>query len=79
MTRLPARFNHAGANEQMSLAELGIVPVSSVVGEVIVVIADPLGQFGIGGLCGTKAGNKFGDLALVRATVPDAGRSIECV
>ena len=61
--RLAAGFDNTGANEQMLFAELGIVHTSGVGGKVVGVVADLVGQFGIGGLDGTEAGDQFGDLA----------------
>ena len=64
--RLAAGFDHTGANEQVLFAELGVVHASGVGGKVVGVIADLPGQFGIGGMNTTEAGDEFGDLAFVQ-------------
>ena len=74
--RFAAGFDDAGADEQVLFTELRVIHTSRVRGEVGGLVADLLGQIGIGGLNPTKGSNEFGNLALVEPTFlvqPDPG------
>src|SRR5258706_515158 len=63
-----AGLDDAGADEQMLLAELGIVHPSGVGGEVVGVVAKFLGQLSISGLDLAKGSDEFSDLAFIEPT-----------
>src|SRR5947209_5458179 len=63
-----AGFDDARADEQVLLAELGVVHASGVGGKIVGFVADLLRQVGIGGVHGMKRGDEFRDVAFIEPT-----------
>ena len=73
---LAAGLDDAGADEQMLPAELRVVHACRVVGEVVGLVADFLGQIGVAEADRAERRDQFADLALIQPAFlmqPDPG------